>query len=1192
LAGSVVAFQQAIGQAPQFLVVMILHEVHKQADPNMVLRGNSIATKATEIYLRLIGETYLSRVLADFVQTVLSGSGGACTVGTRRATEPQTGKTSKQGRMSSSNGNSGTLGTFPDCEVDAAKLQSSSQLAQNQANLKNLVETVWDRIVTSEAYFPEKLRMIFAAVRNQLDTIYPPGTMKSSDPSQATLSEHVISACVFLRYICPAILSPSLFGLTAEFPSEPRVLRAFTLVAKTIQSLANFSLFAGSKEVYMTFMNPFVSSQLPAMRRFLYAISSPPLQLHRPINDPVSLPPHLDGTMSLTQSICLPPASLGINRTLLTSHSHHGAFLGDPSHNGVSSDCFSDPSSRFGRAGGGLPSGTPADRHTGPDQLTHFETGDLSCVPVLLPHLPRFDTDSQLGDHVDLALCLALCHLQLSEAIQKVPAENASPHIAKIKPVLEEIDFFLKSGVEPSSNWWPQDFVSQQRRSDGVPVNSTPATSSSPTSNSVSATMSSSSIRFNRSQGASGFGTDSKPSDYLSGITRLIQNSDRLDYDNPVQQPLNGNHVEATSNPPTAARSRIAPFELVHASFFDGCPRSPSQKAFVTKNRNSPPAGSHVVRSRSGSELMRGGNEGQRYVAIPQLTASSKENHSVPQGTSNPSITKEHYSNGFLSYEQIPRPPPYSVQNSEPRAMVQSLGDSPQGVTNSSVIAEDGSSWTIDRDLHMVAATVAEVPVSTKPEPAQLISVMHSHGPVALANSDKRYVAIPQLTASSKENHSVPQGTSNPSITKEHYSNGFLSYEQIPRPPPYSVQNSEPRAMVQSLGDSPQGVTNSSVIAEDGSSWTIDRDLHMVAATVAEVPVSTKPEPAQLISVMHSHGPVALANSDNPTHLTHMYATHSSSSGYQSLRSHDTATARAVCQNGAYGPAYDYQMVLTNKEPNQGIPRPPAQSSAVAMSNPLYAFHDPRPSALSPIPLSSPDESDLSPQDPRSPPIAQAIPTRVKLATPRSARRHTYVNLASAANVEAVFAFMRPPHRRASITSDPAVPPMPNTHDASSPERRRTVLEGSELNTAAPTGSLTTLSSAPIDSIATPEHRTTTVPTRTHSTHRPNSTDDDLVRQVTTMHATVEGLDLRIPSAAGSLKLYPTTEKRTALFQTDPAALDPDSIRDELDASQARLAEAQARLLANEAERIQLLRAWHNELMKQSQLVTYGSRGS
>lgn len=44
-------------------------------------------------------------------------------------------------------------------------------------------------------------------------------------------------------------------------------------------------------------------------------------------------------------------------------------------------------------------------------------------------------------------------------------------------------------------------------------------------------------------------------------------------------------------------------------------------------------------------------------------------------------------------------------------------------------------------------------------------------------------------------------------------------------------------------------------------------------------------------------------------------------------------------------------------------------------------------------------------------------------------------------------------------------------------------------------------------------------------------------------------------------------------------------LRSELDASQARLAEAQARLLANEAERIQILKSWQNELIKQSQLI-------
>lgn len=111
------------------------------------------------------------------------------------------------------------------------------------------------------------LRLIFHRLRSAVTRHYENGE------DQPHIQRTCISAFLFLRFFVPAILNPRLFHLVPTAPNL-KCQRTLTLVAKSLQGLANFSTF-GQKEPWMQPMNAFVDECSAGLVDFLDHVSTP-----------------------------------------------------------------------------------------------------------------------------------------------------------------------------------------------------------------------------------------------------------------------------------------------------------------------------------------------------------------------------------------------------------------------------------------------------------------------------------------------------------------------------------------------------------------------------------------------------------------------------------------------------------------------------------------------------------------------------------------------------------------------------------------------------------------------------------------------------------------------------------------------------------------------------------------------------
>lgn len=196
------------------------HE-YKRNYVNTMFRGNTILTKSLEKFMRLVGHSYLKRIIGSFVLDVVNEQ--------------------------------------PELEIDPSRLGISTFkfedmseeerkiIESNQARLFKFSTQLWESIRDTVDDLPMSFKLIFKHLGFELTNILQ---------QSKTGIDNSVAGFLFLRYFCPGLLNPKLFGFV-DSQQASLVQRPLTLITKIIMAFASRSRF-GMKEPWLVPMNVFI----------------------------------------------------------------------------------------------------------------------------------------------------------------------------------------------------------------------------------------------------------------------------------------------------------------------------------------------------------------------------------------------------------------------------------------------------------------------------------------------------------------------------------------------------------------------------------------------------------------------------------------------------------------------------------------------------------------------------------------------------------------------------------------------------------------------------------------------------------------------------------------------------------------------------------------------------------------------
>ena len=245
LAKAMVYVAQTHGLAADMIQLLIRYEVQTCKAENTLFRNNSVASKMYKFFSRIVGIKYLfnciARVIAEL--EILGRRQQAGIDGAAKG-----GDSANEVSLLSMN-----------MELDQTKalgddIDTDTNLLQLQLICRKLLTVI---IKTSVHNIPAEFRKIFIEIDNSV--------MGRFAGSHDAVYKG-IGGLFFLRFICPALTAPHVYGLL-ETPPNQITQRQLVLITKVIQTIANMQE-PGKKEEYMAALSDFIVASIPKIVTF------------------------------------------------------------------------------------------------------------------------------------------------------------------------------------------------------------------------------------------------------------------------------------------------------------------------------------------------------------------------------------------------------------------------------------------------------------------------------------------------------------------------------------------------------------------------------------------------------------------------------------------------------------------------------------------------------------------------------------------------------------------------------------------------------------------------------------------------------------------------------------------------------------------------------------------------------------